>query len=225
MKVYRTAAITAAWRYMAKVDDCSIKQVRFPLKFLACILGFLDRNSVETIKERTRIIDSIIRKSKPKCIVEIGAGFSSRAQRFDGIKCYELDLPYFQKAKSSIIPFNIGKDELELEIKGALFIVEGVTMYLQEEQVITLLKQIKKYKGHILIDFFDNEHSSIKKNLREKIFKFLFRRIIQREHLFDFRIRNMQDGIALLECIGYANVKHYPYNIAKTLDNLFYAKL
>ena len=125
MKVYRTAGITAVWRRMANADEHSIKHVNPAIKLFAYILSLLDKNSVATIAQRTRIIDSIIKKSSPKCVVEIGAGFSCRQARFKGIKFYELDLPYFQKFKKDIIPFEIGKDELNLKIKNALFIVEA----------------------------------------------------------------------------------------------------
>lgn len=225
MKVYRTAAITAVWRNMAKVDEHSIKYVSLPLRFFAYILGLLDPNSVATIAERTKLIDFVIKKSRPKCIVEIGAGFSSRAERFGNIKFYEFDLPYFQKFKSDIIPFEIGKDELNIDAKDALFIVEGVTMYLQKEQILMLLKQIKNFKGHILIDFFNMENSAKEKNLKEKLYKILFKLIINRNHLFDYRIKNLQEGIALLRKSGYEDVRHFKYRIPKTLDVLFYAKL
>ena len=225
MKVYRTAAITAVWRSMAKIDDCSIRHVNLPARFLAYILGILDPNSVATIAERTRIIDSMVKKLKPECIVDIGAGLSSRARKFNNIKFYELDLPYFQKFKSNLLPFNIGKDELNLGIKDALFIVEGVTMYLQKEQILMLLNQIKKHKGHILIDFFNKEYSTKEKSVREKLYKTLFKIIIGRDYLFDYRIENIQNGVSLLRELGYKNIKYYTYNVKKTLDTLFYAKL
>ena len=225
MKVYRTAALTAVWRYMAKVDERSIAYVNIPLRLFAYILGLLDPNSVATISERTKMINLTIKKIKPKYIVEIVAGFSSRAAEFDNIRFYELDLPYFQKFKDGIISFNIGKDDLKLNVKDALFIIEGVTMYLQKGQVLTLLRQIKKYKGHILIDFFSKEYSEKEKNLREKIYKMLFRIIIQKTCLFDYRMENLQEGITLLKKIGFKNVKHYNYKVPKTLDCLFYAKL
>lgn len=225
MKVYRTAAITAVWRNMAKVDEHSIKYVNLPLRFFAYVLGLLDQNSVATIAERTRLIDSIIKKIKPKCIVEIGAGFSSRAKRFENIKFYELDLPYFQKFKKNIIPFDIGKDELNVKVDNVLFIVEGVTMYLKKEQILMLLKQIEKYRGHILIDFLNKEYSTRGKNLCEKFYKLLFKLIIERKYLFDYRIENIREGISLLRKLGYKNVKYFTYNIPKTLDVLFYAKL
>ena len=225
MKVYRTASITAVWRHMAKVDEHSILFVNLPIRIFSYILGLLDPNSVKTIAERARLIDSVINNLKPKYIVEIGAGFSSRAKKFENIKFYELDLPHFQKFKKNIISFEIGKDELKIKVKDALFIVEGVTMYLQQEQVLNLLKQIKKYNGHILIDFFNKEYSAKKKSVREKFYKILFKSIVERNYLFDYRIDSIQDGISLLRRLGYKNIKHYPYNVKKTLDALFYADI
>ena len=49
--------------------------------------------------------------------------------------------------------------------------------------------------------------------------------IIKKDYLFDFRIGNAQEGISLLKNIGYKDVKNYTYNIPKTLDVIFYAKL
>ncbi len=225
MKVYRTAAVTAAWRKMAKVESDSATYLNFPVKLFAYLLGLLDKNSVATIAERTRKIDSLIEKINPKFIVEIGAGFSSRAKRFKNIKFYELDLPYFKKFKGNTIPFEIGKDKLNIDVKNALFIIEGVSMYLQQEQLIDLLKQIKKYKGYILIDFFNREYSSKDKNFRESMYKILFKFLLKKNSMFDFKIENIKDGIILLENLGYKNVKYYTYNVPKTLDILFYAEL
>jgi len=197
----------------------------FFMKIIGQVLGLLDPNSVKTIAQRTKLIDSFVRKLKPKAIVEIGAGFSSRAKRFKKIKCYEFDLSYFRKKKSNIIPFEIGKDKLNLDIKEALFIVEGVTMYLQKKDIINSLKQIKKYKGHILIDFFNSKNSSKIKSLNERIYRFLFKLIIGRDYLFDYKLKNVEEGISLLKNLGFKNVRSYTYEVPKTLDVLFYGKL
>jgi len=225
MRVYHTAGLTAVWRSMGKVDKSSIRQVNFPIRTLGYMLGLLDPNSVATIAQRTRIIDSFIRKLQPKYVVEIGSGYSSRYKRFNKIKFHELDLPYFSKKNESTIPFEIGKDKLNLDVKEALFIVEGVTMYLQKRQIMDLLKQIKKYKGHLLIDFFNLESASRKKNIREKLYKSIFKLVIGRNYLFDFRIKNVLDGISLLKGLGYKKIEYCPYKIPKTLDILFHAKL
>jgi len=222
MKVYRTAGLTAVWRSMSNMGNAD--QVSVPIKVLGYILGKLDPNSVHTIARRTRIIDSFIMKLKPKCVVEIGAGYSSRSKRFKS-KFYEFDLSYFSKRNKEISLFEIGKDKLDLKIKDALFIIEGVSMYLKEKQIIDLLKQIKRYKGYILIDFFNLENSTRKKSFRERLYKNLFKMILGRNYLFDFKIKNVDEGISLLKSFGYKDVKYYPYKIPKTLDALFYAKL
>lgn len=225
MKVYHTAGLTAVWRSMGKVDDYATEKVNVPIRILGYVLGLLDPNSVETIAQRTKLIDSFIRKLRPKCIVEIGAGFSSRPRRFNKIKSYELDLSYFSKRNKNIILFEIGKDKLNLNVKEALFIVEGVTMYLQKNDIIGILKQIRKYKGHLLIDFFNLEKSTREKSIRESLYKFIFKLIIGRNYLFDFRIKNVKEGVFLLKSLGYKKVKYCAYKIPKTLDALFYAKL
>ncbi|MDP6647806.1 MAG: hypothetical protein QGH34_00225 [Candidatus Woesearchaeota archaeon] len=225
MKIYRTAGITATWRYMAKVDDLSIEQVSFPIRMMGYVLGWLDTNSVKTIEQRTKYIDSVILKTRPTNAVEIGSGFSSRSRRFKNIKFFELDLDHIKKRKQDTIPFDISKDRLDINVKDALFIVEGVTMYLQEKQVISLLNQIKKYKGYLLIDFFNSSYSARHKTFRENVYKFLFKLLIGRNHLFDYRIESIEHGKKLLRDLGYKNIKHFPYSVEKTLDCLFYCRL
>jgi len=224
MKVYRTAGLTAIWRGMGKVDEYAAERVNVPMRVIGYVLGLLDPNSVETIVQRTKLIDSFIRKLRPKCVIEIGSGYSSRSKRFNKIKFYELDLPYFLRRNKNIIPFDIEKDKLDIDVKEALFIVEGVTMYLKKQQVIRLLNQIKQYKGHILIDFLNKEYSNKEKNLREKMYKFLFKRIIGRDYLFDYKVGNIMEGISFLMGLGYKKIRYCPYKISKTLDALFYAK-
>jgi len=225
MKVYRTAGLTAVWRSMGKVERYSTQQVSFPMKVIGYVLGLLDHNSVETIVQRTRFIDAFIRKIKPKYVVEIGSGYSSRPKRFNKIKFLELDLSYFSGKNKNIIPFQIGKDKLDLDVKEALFIVEGVTMYLHRKQVVDILRQIKGYKGYLLIDFFNFEGGSKNKSINEKLYKFIFKLVIGRNYLFDYRIKDVSNGISLLRSLGYKNINHCPYKTLKTLDALFYAKL
>jgi len=225
---YEGVSHSRTYGYMAKhggIEGHSAKQVSFPIKILGYVLGWLDPDSVRTITARTRSIDTMINELKPKYIVEIGSGFSSRSNRFINSKFYDLDLPYFSGKNKNLISFEIGKDKLEIDVKEALFIVEGVTMYLQKKQVIDLLKQVLRYKGHLLIDFFNSEKSNRKKSIREKLYKLVFKLIIGRSYIFDFRIKNNAEGVSLLKSLGYKNVKFLEYNIPKTLDSLFYAKL
>jgi len=225
MRVHHTAGLAAVWRNMGKIERFSTEKVSFPMKIVGHLLGLLDPNSVETIVQRTKFIDTFIKKLKPNYVVEIGAGYSSRSRRFNNIKFYELDLRYFSEKNENIIPFEIGKDELKLNVKEALFIVEGVSMYLQRKQVIDLLKQIKNFKGHLLIDFINLNASARKKSIRMDMYKFIFKLVIGRNHLFDFKIKNVQEAISLLGGLGYKKVNYCQYKIPRTVDALFYAKL
>ena len=224
MKVQNTAALTAVWRSVAGVESESIKYVGLKLKILGCIMGFLDKNSVDTIAQRTLEIDRIVKEINPKYVVEIGSGFSCRSIRFKKIKFYDMDLNYFSDYKKNLIAYDAGKDSIDLKIKNAVFIVEGVTMYLQKKEIEKLLKEIKKYKGHLVIDFL-NAQNSTKKTFREKVFKYLFKIVVQKENLFEFRIKNVEEGISILEKSGYRNVRRIKLDVSKTLDELFYAEL
>ena len=67
-------------------------------------------------------------------------------------------------SKKDVMPFDAGKDSLKLKISEAIFILEGLTMYLNEKEIARLLKQIKKYKGQIVIDFFNKKNSTKEKS-------------------------------------------------------------
>ncbi len=232
--VIKTAGLTAVWRQMAKVDQYAKYYTSIYTKIIGYILGKLDSNSVKTIAQRTLLIDSLIKKINPKTIVEIGAGYSSRSLRFKNIKCYNLDLQEFKgKLSNSIfVPFDARKDYLKdhlndylnLKIENTLFIVEGLTMYLKQHEVENLLRQIKKYKCNLVVDFFNQEYSRKNKTLNEKLFKLLFKTFIKKGNLFDYRIKNIDDGKVLLNKFGFKNICNYNYNIPHTLDALFYAK-
>jgi O-methyltransferase involved in polyketide biosynthesis len=224
MKVCKTAALTAVWRKMGNVDNLSIRHVPLHLRVLARVLGILDRPSVDTITKRTIAIDSLIREKKPKVIVEIGCGYSSRPEIFQKTKFYQLDLKEISATKKNVISLDAGKDTLDLDIKEAFFIVEGLTMYLNDKEVSYLLNQIKKYKGRLAIDFFNTQNSTHKKSFREKLYKSLFKMLIGKNHLFDFRIENQDSGKELLRKAGFRNITFIDYKINKTLDSLFYAE-
>ena len=224
MKAYKTAALTAVWRKMGNVDDLSVKYVPFHLRIFARLLGMLDWPSVDTISKRAVAINSIIERINPKTIVEIGCGYSTRPQTFQQIKFYQLDLEQIADAKKDVISFDAGRDKPNLDINKALFIVEGLTMYLDDKEVHNILKEIKKYKGQLVIDFFNRQNSTKQKTFREKLYKLLFKMLIGKNHLFDFRIDDIESGEKLLKNIGFKNVKYIDYKIKKTLDSLFYAE-
>lgn len=227
MSIANTAGLTAVWRQMSKVDRYAKNYTSIYTKILGYLLGKLDPDSVRTIAQRTVSIDNLIKKINPKTIVEIGSGFSSRPLRFNKIKFYELDLPKFKNkpGNSKFISFVIGKDNLNLDIKNAMFIVEGVAMYLNKEDITKLLKQIKKYNGHLIIDFFNRKNSRKEKTIREELFRFIFKKIIKKKHLFNYKIKNIEDGKSLLRNLGFKRINIHNYKIKHTLDVLFDAQL
>ena len=48
---------------MAKVDDYALEHLPFSSRLLGYLMGKLDANSVETIKQRTTLIDTVIREA------------------------------------------------------------------------------------------------------------------------------------------------------------------
>ena len=142
--------------------------------------------SYEYLTARTRFFDEIfVLAAKEKCpqIVFLGAGYDTRAIRFQGLTkdsvIYELDAPttqgekkkYFERSEIQIpenivfVPINFNTDELEQTLlshgynpnKKSLFIWEGVTMYIDQESVKETLSFIKDNSGSgstIAFDYF-----------------------------------------------------------------------
>lgn len=128
---------------------------------------------------RHRIIDDILRRelaADPKLLVVIvGAGFDSRAYRLKGGAWVELDEPQVVEYKEERLPASLCENELRrvaidfssesLEEKlapfagrdhsfagRALFVVEGVMMYLDEGAIRTLLKTLRRlFPRHTLV--------------------------------------------------------------------------
>ena len=224
MGVEHTAYLTAVWRKMGKVENVSFRSVPFSSKVIGYLMGWLDPASVSTIAQRTTIIDAVLAALQKEHIVEIGAGLSARQERFPKSVVYSLDLPSFPSKRDNFIPYDVGKDALEVPFQDAVFIVEGVSMYLDKKDVKTMLKQIRAHKGHVLIDFFDKSKGSAYKSLRECMYKSLFSKVAGREKPFTFAVENAAAGKALLESCGFRDVEELRLPLKKTLDVLFYAK-
>jgi len=227
MRIAFTAGLTAVWRQMSGVDIYAKEYTSLSTKLIGYLMGFLDPNSVKTIAKRTKLIDKLINKLKLDTVVEIGSGYSSRSLRFKRNNFYELDMPNFEKKKkdSIFIPFDITKDNLKLNLNKAIFIIEGVTMYLKKREVIELLKQIRKYNGYLIIDFFNSEYSRKNKTIREELYKLILRGILKRKDLFSYRIKSISECYKLLSKLGYKDIEHYDYEVDHTLDVLFCAKI
>lgn len=108
----------------------------------------------------TRAIDDGIRQ-----VVVIAAGYDSRAWRLarPGVRFFEVDHPATQADKRRrapaggpcYVPVEFGVDALEPALRtagfttgtAAIFVVEGVTMYLTEHQVRELLHTLRDLSG------------------------------------------------------------------------------
>jgi methyltransferase (TIGR00027 family) len=129
---------------------------------------------------RTRCIDDAVRQhlaADLKQVVILGAGLDSRPYRLPGMEkvaVFEVDLPFVQEAKKkrirktlgelphnvTFIPIDFSSQDLETALAAStydpdiatIFIWEGVTQYLAEEDVRSMLSFVgKTKKGGVLI--------------------------------------------------------------------------
>jgi methyltransferase (TIGR00027 family) len=139
----------------------------------------------EYVIARTRYIDAVVHdslKANYNQIVILGAGFDSRAIRFyrpgSDTVFFELDAQITQTAKKEqlqkrkiaipdevvFIPIDFSRQSLATRLKEhrfkttekTLFILEGITMYLEEEAVhntFTTIKSISASSSLIVFDF------------------------------------------------------------------------
>jgi len=118
---------------------------------------------------RTFLFDKIVKDLYEKIgnklvIVNLGAGLDTRPERFPDIKWYQLDLPesiatrrkFFREDEAnliakSILDFSWMDDVTEKE--NVLFIGEGLFMYLAEEDVKAIFKNIGSHFSHSYLAF------------------------------------------------------------------------
>ena len=144
----------------------------------------------EYIIARTKYIDTVFNDSIKKQFEQVlifGAGFDSRGIRFlpldSKTKIFELDVPITQNAKIAqlkkrkikihtgiiFVPTDFNKEFLEEKLadsgfendKKTLYLLEGITMYLKPEAVVSTFQMINKYssKGSEIV--FDFIYSSV----------------------------------------------------------------
>jgi len=143
----------------------------------------------EYVIARTKYIDEIFKSIKDdfKQILIFGAGFDSRAIRFNNnlkdLTVFELDTPATQIAKINqfkkqgiefstnlkFISIDFEKETLnqKLEKSGfkkyetCLFLLEGLTMYLDPKSIDITFSTIKEFAGHNSLIIFDYVYSSV----------------------------------------------------------------
>lgn len=148
----------------------------------------------EYVIARTKFIDSVFQKAISNEFDQIlifGAGFDSRGIRFGDLNkktiIFELDAPVTQKAKINqlkkrgirinpnitFISIDFNKESLEDKLiesgftknKRSLFILEGLTMYLNPEAIENTFSVINQFAGNDSELIFDYVYSSV---LREE---------------------------------------------------------
>ena len=144
----------------------------------------------EYVISRTKFIDSVFQKSifnEFDQILIFGAGFDSRGIRFGDLnkktKIFELDAPVTQEAKINqlkkreielnpnviFISIDFNKESLEDKLiefgfqknKRSLFILEGLTMYLDPEAIDSTFHVIDQFAGTGSEIVFDYVYSSV----------------------------------------------------------------
>ena len=140
------------------------------------IRRFFPPGMYEYVIARTKYIDDAFRKAVQDEFAQIlimGAGFDSRAIRFPSragkTKVFELDAPITQQAKIGqyqrrqisvpsnliFVPIDFERQTLSQRLTEAgfqkgcqsLFVVEGLTMYLQPESIAQTFAVISEYAG------------------------------------------------------------------------------
>ena len=144
----------------------------------------------EYVIARTKFIDSVFKRAVLNGFDQIlifGAGFDSRGIRFGDInkktRIFELDAPVTQEAKINqfkkrgiaidpnivFISINFNKESLEDKLiesgfkagKKSLFILEGLTMYLDPEAIDSTFHIIDQFAGEGSEIIFDYVYSSV----------------------------------------------------------------
>lgn len=144
----------------------------------------------EYVIARTKFIDSVFQKAISNEFDQIlifGAGFDSRGIRFADLnkktKIFELDAPLTQEAKINqfkkrgielnpnviFISIDFNKESLEDKLiefgfqknKRSLFILEGLTMYLDHEAIESTFHIIDQFAGENSEVVFDYVYSSV----------------------------------------------------------------
>jgi methyltransferase (TIGR00027 family) len=152
----------------------------------------------EYVISRTKYIDSEFKKALQEGVEQVlifGAGFDSRGIRFQDISknagIFELDVPVTQTAKIErykekgikipenlvFIPIDFDKHSIiERLMEGgfkkgrkSLFVMEGLTMYLQPESIDKTFKIIQEFAGAGSKVVFDHIYASVlrRENLYE----------------------------------------------------------
>ena len=154
---------------------------RIPTPILLKIEGYLVPGLVTHFLLRKRKIEATVRKALAQgdqAVVVIAAGFDTLCLRlhheFADADFIEIDHPATQKPKQGISPKSsnlhfipadlikksiaevLSSSSLRLDTRS-IFVVEGLTMYLKEDDVLEIFKQIAPYCGKLVFTFMEED--------------------------------------------------------------------
>jgi methyltransferase (TIGR00027 family) len=186
-----TAVVTALIRVSSHLDTVARIFLPQPFKLLSHFSLFnnflakrMPSGSYQSVVDRTKFIDYILKKKSFNQVVIFGAGFDSRFVRFyhPKTKFFEIDIKetqlnkinLIQKSKYKIneniifIPFNlnnrgVGHKLIEKSFdpnQKTLFLLEGLIMYLKPKKIDTLFESIRRLgnkNSEIVFDYLDFE--------------------------------------------------------------------
>jgi methyltransferase (TIGR00027 family) len=206
-KSSRTATMTCLSRAASYVDEreCysgpdSVAYVLVPTFFKLILKSgwlfklfnryFFPKGIYEYVIARTKYFDVVFTEALEHCfeqIVIFGAGFDSRAMRFNrsnrGIRILELDAPITQEEKLKaykskklyipdnliFVPIDFNKESLVDKIAQAgfitdrksLFLLEGVSMYLSQDAIENTFRFISDVSGTGSLVVFDYVYAGV----------------------------------------------------------------
>jgi methyltransferase (TIGR00027 family) len=164
--------------------------IRIPFAGRLMLWSFTAKGGYEYIIARTKYIDAVFKQALSEQFSQIlifGAGFDTRALRFQHqaqqTRVFELDAPLTQQAKIRqyrkrhlCVPSNLMFIEIDFSKellpdrlnragfhrdRRSLFILEGLTMYLEPESVYQTFQTIEQYAGAGSRAVFDYVQASV----------------------------------------------------------------
>lgn len=159
--------------------------IRIPFVARAFLRLFAAKGIYEYVIARTKYIDAVYEECLSNGFIQIvifGAGFDTRALRFQGeagqARIFELDSPATQEAKIGqyqkrkldvptnliFVPIDFDRESVSQKLDQAgfrqdektLFILEGVLMYLQPEsvdQTFQIIRELASPKSELVFDY------------------------------------------------------------------------
>lgn len=190
---------------------------------------------------RTKYIDSIFEfaiKDGVEQVVILGAGFDSRAIRLSGqnnkIQVFEIDTHYTQQAKlkqyqkrkipkpenTIYLPVDFDREDLETKLnesefirnKKSLFILEGLTMYLEQKSVEETFKLIYEFSAPSSLIVFDYIYASVLRG-EQKYYgeRSIHKRVVKDNEKWTFGIEEGEIN-NFLKSLNFSLIEHLDSN-------------